>query len=622
MDWTQELQRRATQAPAGSDALVTGLQNDMGQYFAKGAEATTTAKGAQLWATMGANMASEFGQKAIGVQADLDGKAASNDHAAMMGALGLAVSTDESQLGPSLQHLHDTLNDPTTIYGRIPSPVRAAMEKQGADYLNKMRWEGVAARDPQRVYAAMGTDAMAKAVGTAVGATVVPGGKLDVGVETLAKADEYNAAARQVGLPPGVLMAVADATQGPGQQEPRALAVSLGTLNQTYGNLSEALAAYHMGTEAFDKVLQTSGMDWQNGLPQEVQNFVQGALTKGGLVPVSPSPVGEAPAAPANTALPPAAPTLAGLGSYADQEAVVQKAIQVQNQQWSMQAHQRAEEERQQAEASDAAFKGDIVKIVNRQFSASDLADAANNGLYSAAQYEHLATFNYRWGQEVQNGLENKANPGAYNDFTKRILEAYQNPNADPKVVDDDIISAQARGGLSSREAVSLVDLNKQFQHDSSFGHLYGNLMAQAGKVFARDPLAYPGSTTAEENQATFSKAVLEKVQEYRDAGKDVKELFNPANKTEFLGGANITRFMQPPGAVLTDLAGKEASKLPVVNSAEDWAALAPGASYRATPTQANPSGIFKKAGKPVPVVSPAVQSVNTQALADLPSGI
>ena len=615
LDWTKELQQRATQAPAGSDTLVSGLTQDMGAYFAKGGEAAATAKGQQLWATQGANLTSEFGQRAIGVQADLDGKAASNDHAAMMNNLGLAVSTDPTQLKPSLQHLNEALDDPGSIYARIPGPLREQMRKQGADFLNKAMWLGTAERSPQAIFDALGPDLTAKAVAASSQTTVVPGGKLTVGLDTLAQAPAYNAAARQVGLPPGVVMAVADLTAGPGQQEPAALATSLGTLTQTYGNLSEALAAYHMGTAAFDKLLQTSGMNWQGDLPAEVQGFVQDALTKGGLVPAAPSPIGEAPAPAASTVPPPAA-TLAGIGSYADQEAVMQKAVQVQNMQWGLEAHQRAEQERQKAEASDAAFKGDIVKIINRQFSTGDLRDAATNGLYNAAQYEHLATFNYRWGQEIKNGLENKSNPVAYNNFTKQILAAYQNPNADPKVIDDDVISAQARGELASREAVSLIELNKQFQHDSSFGHLYGNLMAQAGKVFARDPLAYPGSTTAEENQATFSKAVLDKVKEYRDAGKDVNALFDPNNKQEFLGGANITRFMAPPGATLTNLSAKETAKLPLVNSAEDYAAVAPGTYYRTGTGQT----LLKK-GAVKPAEAPAVQSVNTDALAGLPSG-
>jgi len=576
--WTETLQARANAAKPGDDSFVAQLDTDMKDYFTKAQESATTRKGKQLYAVLGANMASEFGQRGIAIQSELDAKEAALQHAQLHQALGSAVYTDPTQAQAAIQQGEATIDDPKSIYARVPQATRDQFKEKLKQDLSEAALKGfirdnpfgfLGMADPKQLEQFKPYEKLLKA-------NVVPGGRLDISPDTQAKAPEITTAAATEKVNPNVAMALADL----GASDPKTLAKDMGALlDKTGGDYAQAIGAYHMGTLKMDAVVEQFGSNWQSNIPLDTQLYIDKAMTKAGLVPADP-----------NATFTPEPPP-ESMGSR--QPIRIQSQPLMNNLTWEQQdrlfsdslrlAHLQlgmAKEARQEAEYQRTKEQEGIMNTVEQtifrpqEYGRFDGKALWANTTLTPQQKEHLqGTFDRRQ-RELRADHESKQNPAEVRRLDKLISEG-----ASFQVVSDSYYD----GKISFNERNALMQVSEQLRTGDSAG--FG---AQAKTL--KDAV-YAGFTNSLQFVAQKDKAVAayynwwwdfqKQVAEKRSKGEDVRSLVTPGSKDYVGSPERLRSFMSTPAAAVADTVQKTvSSQKKALPTYKDFGSLKSGESF------------------------------------------
>ena len=567
-DWTQNLQDRAAQAQPGDDTFAPTIMKDMGDYFDKGAASATTSKGQALWAQMSANMASEFGMKAIGVQAELTGQAAVQDNAWMVKSAGTAVQKDPTQLAPALDQVKSAIYDTDGMYSKIPGPQRDKLWEHAQAALVDYAATGGTIAHPDRALTEQ-VKAEFRPFEDVINKGAIPGGRVDLSPATTAKLSEIVPAAAAAGVDPGIAAAVID-QKATTPQDPAALSASLATLLNTYGgDYTKALAAYHDGVKAVDTAMSFFGTDWQNHITGEGQAFVQDTMQKAGMTaaqPVEPGmepPVPEAP----GPRQPVSNPNIPGWDDLPAERQVQlsQMAAGLMANRLHMAQAQTQEAARLKAEASEATLKDAYVKVLTHGFGNGDLEALEKDPNISAQQLDWIVKSKIAVARQ---GQEEPEHPALVSQLVRTMAQSngvYDISPAREALAHGQITATEFQrvdsimGALKNSDTSNLTRRMLQ-QEDTAEGVIKNSTQGSIEK--SKADIAAQSYKLALESALNGAKA----------AGKDPFALLDEWRKPEkimsFMDAANVT------------MAGAAKKQIPVVKTDADFAAVQPGTQF------------------------------------------
>lgn len=590
--WTQEFQNRLNSATPGDDAFAQQLMDDVNTSLnGDGGFQPKTRRGQQLYQTLAAQMASEFGRRAVAGQALLAGEAARNGYNSLIDSGGRTVQNDRGQFDVVLGQTLAAIDDPSGMFSKVPQPVRDELKRNAAIDLAKAACVSFADKDPDGALATFGDPQkirMAPSINV-LKQGVVAGGRLDVGKETLQHAPAIISAAASHGVNSGVLAAQVDMGGGSDFQKQ---ASDMGVLLNRYGgDYTKALAAHQMGTVAFERLLQANGNQWQKALPDSVASYVNDVLVKGGQVAT-----GEAPTNPpeetmsSENAVSSFAPF--NMLPWQDRSAVVQKAVQVSNLQRSMAMQEKQIQEMELRKKQEDFQTGQVKLIIDGKFS---LKAAAANPLATASILENLDSFSRARVREIRSDNESRSNPG---EVRRLMLMIHAADNDPTKTYNMDPVDASYRSGtISTNEYVFLRNEvgNLKNGASNSFAqqeHLAREAIYQTfmGNLSAKLPSGAAKAATAYYNAVMdLDAAVAAK----RAKNEDPSDLLNPASRDYWLKPERLTSYM--PDAVAT--LHTDASKV-VQGTPQPQSAPAPAAEQMKEGTVSKSGKFIWKGGK------------------------
>lgn len=573
--WTQALQDRANQAKPGDDGFHAQLTGDMQDWFNKNNPATTAA-GKRLYTEMSANMTSEFGQRAIGIQGELAAQEAKNQYAQLGKSSGDAVYNDPSQRDAVQASIVSAINDPKSIYAKIPATQREKMIQDLQNQVDFAATSGITRKNPGTILSAVAPelqkqfDPWSKLMAT----YVAPGGKADISPATMAEAQGFVKAAGNKGLNPNILMAVADASPMPGKQTPEKLASDMGILLSKYGgDYEKAVAAYQMGTKALDPILQTNGSHWQAALPPEVQAYTNSVMVKSGSVP---SPQGNAPAASqtqtdtsANQPIRNSSiPAFNGL-TWEQQDHIINEDVRMQHMVMTMGEHAREEQQRLQAKEEERVESGFITRIYDpSQGGPVSIHEVAKDPTLTGTQKSRVVGIMFAYQRELKNAAETKSNPYMFNKLGADMVAADNDPTRAPSL--DDARTALANGQITMNDYTRLqsVYMGLKDQNGNSFVHQMSSSVQAARSVFRNDPAFIMNPEGAEAAAARVQGDLQDAANALRAKGENPRTLLTPGNPNYFFKPGVLDSYKVGAGAALNTKAqaavSEQTSKLPV----------------------------------------------------------
>ena len=580
VDWTQELQRRATQAPAGSDALVTGLQNDMGNYATQGAQTYTTPKGQELWARLSAGLQAELGTEAIRQQGAIDGSAAINSFHETTKNLAVAAAQHPENVESLIAEGSRGIDDPTTIFGRpgITTSTRQAFKDQQEEAVAWAAAQSFTKDHPLAALAALSpsiskrydiyTDLLQKGA--------APGGNVDLKPETVASAPELFPVAARLGINPAIPLAMKD--QG-ATQDLTQMATNFATLSGAYQqDVHAALAAYHDGTDSLDMAMTMYGSEWADHVSPEAATFAQEVMRKAGLVPgPAPMPGQAAPSEPQPAPVP-LSGNIPGLNhlSADKQTAVGSLALEFANLQLNMDKRVQDEQKTQQKEAVSALRDQYEVATMNAKSTADFAANREKiineTGLASDPETRAwLFNFNNRMQDEKKaqaNGNVNQGNPAEALQLMKEVQAADGNPI---KVYSDDharasFLRSGSGGGINYEQLATIQNAVARAKDGgtSTLQQTMNKALASVKDDFKSNPQlsVTPGAVAAASWNAYLGMEAG--VKQAKDEGWNPMELFTQGSKHYFMSPENLTSFTVGAKQGFADQAAKvvDAGKL------------------------------------------------------------
>lgn len=578
--WTQTLQDRANQAQPGDDTFHTQLTGDMSDWFAKN-NPTTTPAGGRLYKAMTANMVSEFGQRAIGIQSELAAQEAKNQYTQLAKSSGDAVFNDPSQRDQVQANLLAAVNDPKSIYSKLPAPQREKMLQDLQNQVDFATVTGITRKAPGTILSSVAPelqkqfDPWSKLMAT----YVAPGGKADISPATMTEAPSFVKAAGDKGLNPNILMAVADASPAPGKQTPDGLAKDMGVLVSQYGgDYTKAVAAYHMGTAALDPILKLNGSNWQAALPPEVQAFTNSVMVKSGSVPapqVQPAPgaPGEpASATPAPTTRQPVKnSTLAAFNglTWEQQDHAINEDVRMQHMVMTMGEHAREEQQRLQAKQQEATESGFITRVYDpSQGGPVSIHEVAQDPTLTGTQKSRIVGIMFAYQRELKNAAETKSNPYLFNKLGADMVAADNDPTRAPSM--DDARTALANGQITMNDYIRLqsVYTGLKDSNGNSFTHQMAAAVQSSRSVLRNDPAFIMNPEGAEAASSRLQGDLMDAAEALRKKGENPRTLLVPGNPNYFFKPGVLESYKIGGSGALDAKAqavvNQQTSKLPV----------------------------------------------------------
>lgn len=565
-EWTQELQNRKNSATPGDDTFAPTVMRDMEGWVAKAAESAKTTKGRRLYETMGANLVSEFGQRAIQIQADLAAQDAINKYDLLKSSLGSVAYNDFSQAESAHAQAVAAIDDPGGIFAKVPAPVRDKFKQQIQEDLNFAAGRGFVRQGDgaAKLLGSIAPDIMAqyKPFDHLMKVGAAPGARVNITPETMAKAPEIAPMAAEAGLNTNIIMAQTDMAPG---QDPVAAMPKF--VRQYAGDYTKALAAFQMGDEAFKAHLIEHGATWQENLPEATATYINTVLEKAGQIPPvdgpgedAPTPEVVEPRAAAATGL----PFFRGL-NWEQQDALVKESIQIQDMRLRMGRAAREEAKYQKEEAQNTEMDSVLRQVVENKTTYAKILD---NKILDWNQKKLMGDYLQRLQDERTARAEGQSNPSEVRRLMLRIHAADADPTKTYNM--EPIMESFRRGGINTREFMLLRGELEQMKDGSSSGF--------AKRLHTFREAVYTGFVQSIQGSAQKDKAVAawyafwddldQKVAAKRKANEDPSSLLDP-NSKDFVGGRDRLRtFMSSPQAVLEDgarrVAEAEATRIPV----------------------------------------------------------
>lgn len=521
---------------------------------------------------MSAKLLSEFGQRAIALQSDLAAKDAQNKFTAMGQALGNAVFKDPSQLQSALAQAKTALDDRTSSYARIPGPVRDELWRHVKNSLNQAVVDRIVRDTPDQIIGSVAPETLAqsKAYENLLKTGAAPGAKVDVGPATLAQAPAIAHAAASKGVSPNIVAAQVDLAPN---ASPQQVASDMSKLVDKYGgDYAMAAAAYSIGADKLDGVLQQFGVLWADNLPASAQSYVQSVLEKSGSVSPANSELATL-APPAAVSRPAAASSIPAMAelTWEQQEHALNKAVQVQHMKLTLDSKIRDEQEYQQKKAQDAEMDKVLKQIIDpRQYGSIGDRDILDNSTLSWSQKQHMIDYRQTRRRELMAMAESRTNPAMVRKLMLQIHAADTDPTKTYNM--DPVMDAYSKGQVSTNEMMLLRREVEQMRDGVSGGF--------QKKVHAAREAVYTALTRSVMGQAQpelaadaayrFGFDMEQQIAAYRKENKDPSVLLDPMSREYMLKPERINSYLTAPSGVLRTGAGKVAQAAGVETTVKD----------------------------------------------------
>ena len=574
--WTTNLQERENSATPGDNTFVPKLQQDMQDYFAQATNSASTPQGRRVYQSLAANMTSEFGQRAVAIQANLAAQEATTQNSALHQALGSTVNQDPNQVWAAIDQGNAAIDDPKSIYARVPQAWRNAAKQKLKQDLSMAAVKSLVQQDPQIVLGAVAPEQMEmfKPFEGLLKNNVVPGGKLSLSPAAVAGAQPVMAAAAVQNVNPNIMVAQTD-TPGVVKEDPNIQAGAMAALLDRFGgSYPKALGAYHIGADNFAAYLQTHGDDWQAAVPTETSNYINTVMDKAGLVPTTtPTPAAET----ASMVQPVARQTPITLQSlppfnnlsWEQQDQVINEGVRLQHLRLGMAERARAEQQIQLRTQQDGIMGDFLKKIVDpNAYGAFSNADVLGNQTLSWEQQQHLIDYSFTRQRELKASYDTKTNPGMVRNLMLQIHAADDDPTKTYNM--DPVMSAYKAGSISTPEMTMLRNEVEQMRdgNNSNFQKQVNQVSNVVHDTFARSIQGQLQPGQAASAWYAFQMDMNQKIAAKRKANEDPSALIDPNSRDYLLKPERVQSFMDNNSVTLAKGAAKvaagEAAKLPV----------------------------------------------------------
>lgn len=569
-EWDKALVTRANEAQPGTDDFVTKLQSDMKDWVAKGENSAATPAGRKLYASLAANMVSQFTQRAIGIQGELDAKEATVQNIKLNNSLETAAYGDPSRAQDLIAQGKAAIADPKSIYGRIPQPARDAYAQKLEQQISYAAMRGLVRDNPFMFLdqADPGQLEQFKPFDKLLRINAVAGGKVSITPETMAQAPSITAAAAVKNVNPNIAMAQADVA-GPNAESPKDQTQAMGTLlNKFGGDYTMALGAYHMGTLKLGDLTAQYGTNWASYLPTDTKDYIGTVMTKAGMVPVeTPAPTAQdaPPEEPAPTGKVdiPTIPLLKNLSSE-QQDHLFGEAVRLAHLKLGMAEKARSEQEYQEKKVQETRMKELDGQIFNpSKFGKFDVQAVAEDTTLTSAQIQHMIGTYERRQRELRADHESKQHPEEVRRLDGMIHAAADDPTKtfSFKPIQDSYMA----GSISFQERNALMGVFEQSKDGDSagFGRRMKVLQDTAYAGFTRSLEGSVQPEVAVNAYYTWWNDLQTKVADKRAKGEDPSVLIDPSSR-EFLGGKDrLSSFMHNGAPALAPAVDKQKAQLP-----------------------------------------------------------
>lgn len=566
-EWTQTLQDRTNEATPGDDTFAPKLMKDIGDWSTKGADSAATPAGRRLYQSLTANMASEFGQRAIEIQAGLAAKDANNKFETLTKSSAAAANKDETQLGAALANGVTAIRDPNSIFAKVPKPTRDALEQKFISEVKFSAASGFVERNPKAVMSAYSPEQLAlfNPWKTLMDAAAAPGGKVSITPETTKQAPTFTAAAASKGLNSNILMAQNDANAPDAKQAPKDMAATMAVLVDKYGgSYPKALAAYNMGAENLNAILERNGANWQNQLPVGASNYVNAVMNNAGAVastaPVVPTP---APTMPPEAGKPvaSASPLLDGL-SWEQSQHLTNRAVTLMDMQMRMAIHARNEQELQLGKQQEARMGEFLNRIVSpSRYGAITNDDILSDPILTPAQKQHNIDYMFTRQRELRADHESKTNP---QEVRRLLLQLYASPDDPNKSYSIDPTMESYKNGRISTNEMMLVRREVDSLRDGSttgFQRMVNNASNVVHDTFSKSIEGSLQPGIAADGWYRFKFDMDQQIAAKREKNEDPRPLLDPTSREYLLKPERLGQFMAGAKAAVGQTATTQASQ-------------------------------------------------------------
>ena len=456
--FTKNLEDMANSAQPGDQTIVPRMVEGLQQQFDQLSQTYSTRQGQQEFKRLAADISSSMTIRALEVQKQLAAAGAVNDHNQELDKFGETLIKDPTQLDAIIDQFKSKINNPDTIYGRIPQTKRDEMIRDGERDLRLAAVMGQVQKTPEALLAKLDPDILMKFRMTSrvTGALQTTAPPVNGKVQSLGPAIQNNA--QKFGVDANIMTAQIMAESGGNSKSVSAAgakgvsqfmddtAAQYGVnvaddnssirgqanymsdlLKMFGGDYTKALAAYNWGQGNLQKAIDKYGVNWLQAAPKETQDYVAKVMKNAGAMSVTGQPI-IADSTPVSVgdknfdALP-----------WRDQYEVIQKAQQQvsANQAHDMQQIAFAKQKRE--EAQDATLKSMLVQLDENTLTVKDVL---NNPTLDAAHTEHMIN-----AIRVKAGRMDDTDPKVLNDVFDRVK--------DGKITDPDALWDYVGKGIS-----------------------------------------------------------------------------------------------------------------------------------------------------------------------------
>lgn len=585
-EWTKTLQDRVNAAQPGDDAFAPTLMKDMGDYFEKFQDSVTTRAGRKVFNVLAANMTSEFGERAVGVQAELAAKDAVNKADLLVKSVSSAVYQDQTQLTSAVAQGKAAIDDPNGMFARVPKPVRDEYKAKLEQDANWAAAKGFVQHSPGQVLASIDPATLEefKPAWKILDNNTAPGAQVKVSDAAKAAAPQVVSAAAQKGVNPNVLLAQADwSGLGDIQQQ----AATLSTLVTKYaGDYTKAVAATNIGAPALDSILSRWGDGWQDHLPADASSYVQQVMQNSGTTP-DPNAPAEAvqPAQPADRAsVASSLPFLHNL-TFQQQDQIVGDAVQLQNLRLSMSTRAREEADYELAKQRDVITDGLLKRIVDPKANggAPTEHEIMSNTALSWQEKQHLVDYKFKRTQELSQSADSKTNPGEVRRLMLQIHAADDDPTKTYNM--DPVMASYRRGGLSTPEMVFLRGEVEKMR-DGTGNNFQKTVQGAREKAYGTFVKSFEaslpgGATVANDAYYRFSFDLEQAIAAKQRENKDPSTLLDPKSHEYVLSPERLQSYWPNAALLMAQQAGKAAAQIkPKLPSYAQYDSLKSGDQY------------------------------------------
>ena len=585
-DWTQNLQDRLAQAQPGDQTFAPTVMADVNTYVTNGADSAATRKGRQLWTQLGASLSSEFAEKAIAGQSQLNGQAAANAHTALTTDATRTVANDPSQLASVQAAGTAAINDPNGQY-YYPGVNQAERDRFAQDFINKTNFTAAKRTfdlNAGRALGILGPAAAAHDPGPAlVQAGAVPGGQVNLSPTTMAQAPTVFPAAAATGANANVVLGQIE-VGGAAGRTPEQMAVNQAALLKYYnGDQQMALAADHAGTDAVDAAVNTYGFDWAAHVPEATNSYVNSVMTVSGMTPSAPVPVDPSAApAPAPGPTPVTQSSIPGWNGLTGEQqmSLVQYGTE-------LNLRNMAEKRRQDEDARIQLAKQQEDKLTDvvKDFIATGRMDlkgiaADPDSPLKAQQLEWLGQVRDR-AADHNRALADRDNPWV----ARNLMMDMTNPNPQFDHSQDvpKVRAAMANGSITANTGERYIAYAGHLKDDNGnpFWKGYGQLSNSVRQGFEKNPMALADPSAYLMGWYSWDRDAQNQIATVQKAGGDVSALLDPKSR-DFLGKPErVASFLPNASALVANQAGAVAGPAKAaLPTFKDFDSLAPGAQF------------------------------------------